>query len=426
MLVVGSVVRVQVIDSAEAFATACDTLRAGTGPFAVDAERASGFTYSQRAYLIQIHRRGSGTFLFDPPPLGDMSALSQIAGDEEWVIHAASQDLPCLREVGIAPRALFDTELAARLLGFEKVGLGAVVEALLDIHLAKEHSAVDWSTRPLPEPWLEYAALDVELLVDVRDKLVELLDDADKSDIAREEFDAALAKPGKETPAEPWRRLSGLHTLRTPRQVAVARELWLTRDRIAAQRDVAPGRLVPDSSLVAAVTAEPASKSELAKVRAFNGRASRSLLDEWWAAIDRGRRALDLPVVRIKSTEPPPPRSWPDRNPEAHRRLTVVRPRIAELSESLNIPLENLLTPSLLRSLAWTPPEVLTADSVSDALTQGGARTWQVSACSQLICDAFLDSETMVDEPDVVLTSQDSSADASVDSPSLANTDDST
>ena len=419
MLVVGSVVRVQVIETAAAFADACDTLRAGTGPFAVDAERASGFTYSQRAYLIQIHRRGAGTFLFDPPPLGDMSVLSEIAGDEEWVIHAASQDLPCLREVGIAPRALFDTELAARLLGFEKVGLGAVVEQLLDIHLAKEHSAVDWSTRPLPEPWLEYAALDVELLVDVRDKLAQLLDEADKTSLAREEFDAALAKPGKDIPAEPWRRLSGLHTLRTPRQVAVARELWLTRDRIAAERDVAPGRLVPDSSLVAAVSGEPSSKSELAKLRAFNGRASRSLLDDWWAAIDRGRRTEELPVVRVKSTEPPPPRSWPDRNPEAHRRLNVARPRIAQLSESLNIPIENLLTPSVLRSLAWTPPEPLTSDSVSRALELGGARPWQVVACAQTILDAFIDAE-------VEHASHDHAEDPSDTTQSLANTGDST
>ena len=397
----GSVVRVQVIDSAEAFARACDTLRAGTGPFAVDAERASGFTYSQRAYLIQIHRRDAGTFLFDPPPLGDMSVLSDIAGSMEWVIHAASQDLPCLREVGIAPQALFDTELAARLLGFEKVGLGSVVEQLLGIHLAKEHSAVDWSTRPLPEPWLEYAALDVDLLVDVRDKLENMLEEAGKSDIAHEEFRAALAKPSKETPSEPWRRLSGLHALRSPRQVAIARELWLARDAIAAQRDIAPGRLVPDSSLVAAVMAEPASKSDLARLKSFNGRASRSLLDEWWAAIDRGRQTTDLPAVRVKSTEPPPPRSWPDRNPDAHRRLNLVRPRIVDVSQELNIPLENLVTPSLVRSLAWAPPEPLTLESVSGALRDGGAREWQIERVGQLILDSFLDTEALDPETGV-------------------------
>jgi ribonuclease D len=397
---VGSVVRVQVIDRAEAFAVACDALRAGTGPFAVDAERASGFTYSQRAYLIQIHRREAGTFLFDPPPIGDMSLLTDIAGDAEWIIHAASQDLPCLREVGVSPRALFDTELAARLLGFEKVGLGAVVEQLLGIHLAKEHSAVDWSTRPLPEPWLEYAALDVELLVDVRDKLEVLLSEAGKSTIAQEEFLAALAKPSKDIPTDPWRRLSGLHTLRTPRQVAMARELWLTRDRIAQHRDVAPGRLVPDASLVAAVVADPSVKSDLAKLKAFNGRASRSLLDDWWSAIERGRRVTDLPAMRVKSSEPPPPRSWPDRNPDANRRLTIVRPRIAAVSEDLNIPLENLLTPSLLRSLAWSPPTPLSLESVSRALLDGGARDWQIELCGQVIVDGFLDAESLPDERD--------------------------
>lgn len=396
---VGSVVRVQVIDTAEGFASACDTLRAGNGPFAVDAERASGFTYSQRAYLIQIHRRDAGTFLFDPPPLGDMSILSEIAGGEEWIIHAASQDLPCLREVGIAPRALFDTELAARLLGFEKVGLGAVVEQLLGIHLKKEHSAADWSTRPLPEPWLEYAALDVELLVDVRDKLTELLNESGKAHIADEEFTAALTKPEKETPKEPWRRLSGLHTLRTPRQIAVARELWESRDRIAAERDIAPGRLVPDASIVAAVVAEPANKGDLARLKSFNGRASRSLLDEWWSAIERGRVSDDLPIVRVKSTEPPPPRSWPDRNPQAHRRLTVVRPRMTEISEARNIPLENLLTPSLLRALAWDPPVPLSTESISEALAVGGARPWQIIECAAVIAAAFDEADNTIDEP---------------------------
>lgn len=382
---VGSVVRVHVIDSAADFAQACEVLRHGKGPFAVDAERASGFTYSQRAYLIQVYRRDAGTFLFDPPAIGDMSELSRVARDEEWIIHAASQDLSCLREVGVAPTRLFDTEMAARLLGLERVGLGAVVAELLDVHLAKEHSAVDWSTRPLPEPWLEYAALDVELLVDLRDAMVALLDASGKATIAQQEFDAALAKPEKESSSEPWRRLSGLHTLRTPRLIAVARELWLTRDRIAAERDVSPGRLVPDASLVAAVAANPESKAALTKVKAFNGRASRSLIDEWWAAMERGRKTSELPVLRIKSNELPPARSWADRNPEALSRLVAFREVMQERADELQLPVENLLMPSLLRSLAWDPPAPFDSTTVAHALSEGGAREWQIEHCAVIL-----------------------------------------
>ena len=161
---------VDVIDTLDEFHAAIKVISAGTGPVAIDAERASGYRYSQRAYLIQIFRRGAGTFLFDPPAIGDLSELNAVIGDVEWVFHAASQDLACLREVGLDPSRIFDTELGARLAGLARVGLGTVVEELLGVHLAKEHSAADWSTRPLPQSWLVYAALDVELLVDLRER----------------------------------------------------------------------------------------------------------------------------------------------------------------------------------------------------------------------------------------------------------------
>lgn len=386
-------VRVHVIDNAVDFAQSCEVLRGGSGPFAVDAERASGFTYSQRAYLIQVYRREAGTYLFDPPAIGDMSLLTEIAGEAEWIIHAASQDLPCLREVGVHPTVLFDTELAARLLGFEKVGLGAVVEDLLGIHLKKEHSAADWSTRPLPEPWLEYAALDVELLVDLRDAMTTLLSESNKSHIAEQEFRAALDKPEKEAMAEPWRRLSGLHTLRTARQVAIARELWTTRDKIASTRDVAPGRLIPDASLLAAVVANPESKSALARVKAFNGRASRSLIDDWWSAIERGRATDDLPALRVKSNELPPPRSWQDRNPEAHVRLSNARPLLLAVAEELHLPIENLLTPGIFRAVAWDPPADINEETIALALSTAGARPWQVEACTNALVDGFNNRE---------------------------------
>lgn len=385
-------VRVHVIATPEAFREACELIAAGSGPLAIDAERASGFTYSQRAFLIQVHRRDAGTFLFDPPAIGDMSLLFDLHQDQEWVLHAASQDLACLREVGITPVRIFDTELSARLLGMERVGLGAVVEELLGIHLAKEHSAADWSTRPLPEPWLTYAALDVELLVDLRDVMEQLLIEANKLAWAHEEFQATLDKPEKPMSAEPWRRLSGLHTLRSPKQLAVARSLWNARDEIAQRRDVSPGRLIPDGSIVSACKKTFANKSELAGFKEFNGRASRSLIDTWWEAILAGYRDENLPVMRIPSDTLPPPRAWADKKPEALERLNLAKEKISARAEELSMPVENLLTPGVLRELAWSPPSTVTVVSVAESLRKHGARTWQITETCALISNAFVEA----------------------------------
>ncbi|MGN6325980.1 ribonuclease D [Pseudolysinimonas sp.] len=387
-----------VIDTREAFDAAVADLAAGSGPFAVDAERASGFRYSQRAYLIQVYRRGSTVALFDPPALGDLGALADAMRGEEWILHAASQDLACLREVGLDPERIFDTELGARLAGLPRVGLGTVVEDLLGIHLAKEHSAADWSTRPLPQSWLVYAALDVELLPDLRDALAAILDEQGKNEIARQEFDAVLAHrtPVRE---EPWRRLSGIHAIRQARNLAVARELWEARDAYAREIDTAPGRLVPDAALTAAARVLPASKRELAALKEFTGRASRSQIDRWFAAIEAGRATTDLPQVRPPGDALPPPRVWGDKNPEADARLRAARPAVAEVAERLGLPVENLLTPDYLRRVAWTPPSPADAAGLAAALAALGARPWQVEATAQVIADAFVAPPQTVGEP---------------------------
>ena len=388
----------RVIESPADFGDAVRRLADGEGPIAVDAERASGFRYSQRAYLIQMYRRGAGTFLFDPPEIPDFTDLEAAIHDEEWVLHAASQDLACLREVGLDPEHIFDTELAARLLGMPRVGLASVVEELLGIKLAKEHSAADWSTRPLPQAWLKYAALDVELVVDVRDHLVAKLAETGKTDLAAQEFDAVMHKEAKPAAAEPWRRLSGIHAMRSPRNLAVARELWLARDARASELDIAPGRMVPDSSILAAAKALPQSRRALADLREFTGRASRSELDRWWSAIERGLTTDQLPAVRVPSDSPPPPRAWSMRNPEADARLRLARAGVIEVAEQIDMPVENLLTPDHLRRVAWHPPVDPTAEAVAAALSALGARPWQVEATAQIIADAFVEASQSVQD----------------------------
>src|SRR5690606_18294158 len=192
--------------------------------------RASGYRYGQATYLVQVRRQGAGTALIDPVPLRDLSVLSAAVGDVEWVLHAASQDLPGLAEHGLRPARVFDTELAARLLGMPRVGLAAVVADTLGLGLAKEHSAVDWSTRPLPEDWLRYAALDVEVLVEVRDVLAARLEESGKAAWAAQEFEHVRTLPPPAPRVEPWRRTSGTHTVKGRRQLAVVRSLWEARE----------------------------------------------------------------------------------------------------------------------------------------------------------------------------------------------------
>jgi ribonuclease D len=385
-----------VTDTPDALKRVVEAFAAGTGPVAIDAERASGYRYSQRAYLIQLRREGAGTALVDPVAFEDLSLLDEALADTEWILHAATQDLRCLTEVGLNPRKLFDTELAGRLLGYPRVGLASLVEALLGQSLAKEHSAVDWSKRPLPEPWLEYAALDVEVLVEIRGQLAEALEATGKIAWAEQEFDALLSFTGPATRTDPWRRTSGMHKVRGRRGAAVVRELWETRDEIAEQRDIAAGRIIPDASIVVAAQSLPKSRRDLQSLKAFRGRGAERYADDWIAAI---QRALALPENELPPTSasydgPPPARTWKDRNPAAAARLSAARTALAELAERVDTPVENLLTPDLLRRLLWEPPEISPdlAQEVAQRLLDSGARLWQVELTTPIISATIRDA----------------------------------
>ena len=366
-----------VVDAAGIDRTAA-ALKAGSGPIAVDAERASGFRYSQRAYLVQLRRSGSGSALVDPVPLGgDLSALAAAMDGPEWVLHAASQDLPCLAEAGLRPATLFDTELAGRLAGVPRVGLGPLVERMLGLSLEKGHGAADWSRRPLPEEWLVYAALDVEVLVELRDVLADLLAQQGKLEWAYEEFEAVRTAGPPPPRVDPWRRTSGIHKVRRPRALAAVRALWEARDTLAADRDVAPGRVLPDSAVIEAAVASPTSPQELAQLPVFRGRAQRKLTSYWFRALHTAQTLPDgeLPRPAPALDGPPPVSRWADREPAAAARLAAARTAVAALGEQWTIPIENLLQPDLLRRLCWAPP----ADGdVAGFLAAGGARNWQI------------------------------------------------
>lgn len=348
----------------------------GHGPLALDAERASGYTYSQRAYLIQMRRNGSGTALIDPIACPDLSPIAAATEGVEWILHAATQDLDCLREVGLIPTSLFDTELAGRLLGRERVGLGALMENELGVYLEKGHGAADWSLRPFSTAMLRYAALDVELLVELRDALAKSLDESGKREYAQQEFDALLSWRPREREGEAWRRTSGVHAARTPLARGIVREMWLTRDDIARRRDIAPGRILPDRAILAAALAKPT--DQMLKVQGFNGRGAGRYEKQWIAAVDRVRALpeSELPQPPPRSEGPPPPKAWADKNPSAHARLEFTRAELARISEELDIPTENLMQPDLVRRACWAEP-VDDQQFYLDLVQDGGARRWQ-------------------------------------------------
>ena len=395
----------EIIATEEAFKQALAQLAQGSGPFAVDAERASGFRYSARAYLIQIKRTDGGLHLIDPIPFGPghklFLDLNNLLNTDEVILHASTQDLPCLRELGINPVKLFDTELAGRIAGLPRVGLGPLLESIMGVLLAKEHSAADWSARPLPKEWLTYAALDVELLVELRNHMYKILEDAKKLPWALEEFASILKAPPAPPRVDPWRRTSGMHKIKRRDQLAVIKSLWIARDEIASQQDIAAGKLLNDSAIVELAIAVPTTKKEFEKCLRPLGLRARWMenLQLW---LDSIASAVALPEdqwpsMRTNADTLPPIKLWRDKFPEKFAPLSHARAAIELIAEENQIPVENLITPEHVRRVCWKPPvgatSTLSVSLVESALSELGARQWQIDLVAPSLAAALLERE---------------------------------
>ena len=391
----------KVIQTHEEFEAALLALSKGTGPFALDTERASGYKYSARAYLIQVKRTNGGLHLIDPIPFGPdhplFLKLNDLFNTDEVILHASTQDLPCLRELGINPVQLFDTELGGRIAGLPRVGLGPLLESQMGVLLAKEHSAVDWSTRPLPQDWLNYAALDVELLVELREKIHQLLEKSGKLSWALQDFAAILLAPPSPPRVDPWRRTSGMHKIKKRQQLAVVRELWNTRNELAQESDIAPGKLLSDNaiSLLALAETPVTNKKQLEKVLKPIGLRARWMENtaSWISAITD---ALSMneeswPQLRTNSDALPPIKLWRERFPERYAPLTHARAKLDERARELEIPLENLISPEAVRRICWNRP----VGAVSMTLEGLGVRAWQIEIATPILEAALLESEPL-------------------------------
>jgi ribonuclease D len=384
-----------IVDTPDALADTARELASHGGVVAVDAERASGFRYGQRAFLVQLRRADGVIHLIDPIAVPDLTPVAEVINSLEWVLHAADQDLPCLRELDLGPAALFDTELAARLLGRPRVGLAAVVAHELGYALAKEHSAADWSERPVPEDWRRYAALDVELLAAVREAQVVALAQSGRLEWALQEFEHERTAPPSPPKPDPWRRTSGLQEIRQPRGLAVARAVFEAREQLAQDLDRAPGRVLPAAAIVAAARELPSSEQELVRLKEFSGKGTRRRSAYWFAAVDRALRMSDdeLPSRRPPRDPSalPQPRSWGDARPDAALRLDAVRAAVRDRAEEIGLPQENLLSPRLQRRISWDGPPPAEA---TETLAELGARPWQIEQVGTQIAAALADAQS--------------------------------
>ena len=386
------------ITTESALKEAIEQLKSATGPIAVDAERASGYRYSARAYLIQIKRQKE-IFLIDPIPfIGSplIEELNKIIQSDEVILHASTQDLPCLREWGLSPKSLFDTELGARLAGLPKVGLGPLVEYFFNLSLAKEHSAVDWSIRPLDKDWINYAALDVELLIELRDYISKILKESGKLEWALSEFQSILDAPPAPPREDPWRRTSGMHKVRKREQLAVVRELWLARDAIASKADVAPGRLLSDNAITELAVTAPTTTKGFQKTLRPIGLRPRWMenVNIWVDAITRAQTS-ELPQMRLSGDGMPPIKQWRDKFPERYAPLTHAREAVNQRALELQMPSENLITPEYVRRVCWDQTKA-ELSHVEDKLRKLGARPWQIEQVAPLLASALTQTEPLV------------------------------
>ena len=399
----------ELIENESAFARAIAELAKGSGDIAIDAERASGYRYSQRAYLIQIFRRGGGLHLIDPIPLLNSNLWQEFNNNfanSVWVIHASTQDLPCLIGVGLKPKLLFDTELGARIAGCERVGLGPLAENLLEIQLAKEHSAVDWSIRPLKPEWLNYAALDVDILLEIKDAVENLLAEQNKLHWAKQDFSSILNSfdnyqfSDKPKP-DRWRRTSGMHKVRDRLTLTIVRDLWLSRDELAAELDLAPGRVLGDEAIIELALTRPKEWEAVAKVIGWRTKLESPPFGRWLKVLSN---ALLTPIdqqpeYKVPSNNLPPIRVWKEKNPIGYARLTHARSHLINLAAELKIPVENLITPEFVRRVCWQEPpksESGYQEFIISELNKYGARDWQIGQVLAPLKNAIGQTEPIV------------------------------
>ncbi|AZA09134.1 HRDC domain-containing protein [Corynebacterium pseudopelargi] len=350
------------------------TLAKGTGAIAVDTERAGGIRYNDRAFLLQLRRAGSGTVLIDPEPHREVvgPALEPALSQTTWVLHDAATDLPSLYALGLYPADIFDTAVAAKLLNITPYRLPELSAALIGYTMHKSHGGEDWSRRPLPKAWRNYAALDVEVLLELAQACQKRLDAAGKSQWAKEEFEFIQHKA---TPLAPprWEDSKAANSVSKPQELAVIRALWHHRDALAMAMDVAPHRLLPDKAMVAIATKRPRSVSQLMRLSAFP-RDLRGHAGEWLNVAQAGIAAQPWPK-RPRRQSTISASAWKKRDPSGFERLLAAETALEQVQADINVEADTLMSRRTLRKVCWAC--IHQGEELEQALDQTLLRPWQ-------------------------------------------------
>jgi len=352
---------------------------------ALDIEADSLYHYFEKVCLIQISS-DRYTYILDPlaiKNIGDLAPLMSHPSVEK-VFHAAGYDVYCLRrDYGFAFANLFDTHAAAQLLGYEFLGLSALMEKLLGIHHSKRRQRDDWSHRPLISEQLEYAAMDTHHLLRLRDTLEAELRQKGRLPWALEEFETAAAteRPEKEFDTEGFRRIKGNRELPLQDQVAL-RALYLLRDQIARKLDVPPFKVMNNSVLLGLVRKPPQSVREMFSRPGISYRVARKFAADVLSALAEGRRQ-DPSVL-----ETPSHGSFKPANRAARLRLEALKGWRQEKAKELNLHVGVVFPSNLLENLAVAPP----ADAEGLA-NMPGMRRWRVREFGNEILNLLRDRE---------------------------------
>lgn len=339
---------------------------------ALDCEAAGFHRYSDRLCLVQLTAE-STTYVLDPFAVSLETVLRPLLEDptREVVMHGADFDLRLLdRDLGIHISGLFDTQVAATLLGKSGVGLQSLLSGELGIHLPKKYQRADWALRPLPDPMLQYAAKDTIHLMDLADRLIDELERAGRRDWVEEELrELEKTRFSLPEPADPAARMKASRDL-SDREVHRLREALEWRDAIARTRDRAPFRITNDSVLVEIARRSPRSLDELLDVRGLNGRLAEETGDELLGRLARVDALPDAEVLGLPRKEGSGRGRPPPDEEERFYRLKDVRNQTAE---RVGIDRGALISNSVLTELAARVPQDL------DELRRVPAiRRWQV------------------------------------------------
>ncbi|MHB1193174.1 MAG: ribonuclease D [Longimicrobiales bacterium] len=372
-------------------ASQADGLRrdlASSSRIALDCEAAGFHRYSDRLCLLQITTE-SDTYILDPLAFDPSELLRSVLEDPSIpvLMHGADYDLRLLdRDLGILLRGLFDTQVAAALLGEQALGLQALLESRLGVSLSKKYQRADWAERPLADGMLEYAADDTRYLFRLADVLAGELAAAGRTAWAAEECrfleESATGKgDAAAEPEDPVTRVKGARDL-TPREVTALRDALEWRDGMARERDKAPFRVVGDQPLLEAVLRRPLDQRELAEIKGFPVGLARS---EGIELLNRFDRVAQLPDEELRPYPRSPRRGGPGRAaPDAEELAEKLKVARNKRADELGLDRGTLMANALVQAIAVQRPATLEALARLD-----GIRGWQVEAVGQVLLEVL-------------------------------------